>query len=506
MRVAEYLGYIGRLKGIGRPAPGASRTCSSGSSCRTSSVPAARNSAGACSRRCSSSRRHPRAGTDHPRRAVLRARSRQLQAPQPLHPRAPRQGPHDPSGPTCHQAERMCDRIVMMNRGRRSSTTGSTTSPLRSTRRSLGRTDRGSRVVASRRRTRRRVSRAFPDPGERDGRARTRAAIDRVMTDCLAAGPVRVIERSRVTLDEVFVSSSPARMPRPPPTTRPGRCVTERRGSIAWRSSSSRQVVPARRVVLPVSCSASWRCFRCSSCRSCSAAGDLAVVDSTGRFAAAFGPCSMIVRRGTLGRLSIACRTSGSRSTRHSSMRPAIGGAIAAPEVSTEEFDKGGPGAALNGRPATVGGSAWSRSRTTRSPHRPSRRGRGPADRSLRADRTRPSQRLGTPGTRERRGGSRFHGDRRTTSGSRRCWTDPRWNDSTRGEGVGRRGQPPRDGPVQVHDAPVDRHADHRRYLLTSTIEEKSNKVMEVVLSARRPLNCSGARSSAWPSCPWSSS
>ena len=33
-----------------------------------------------------------------------------------------------------------------------------------------------------------------------------RANPDEVMAECLAAGPVRMIERSRTTLDEVFVS------------------------------------------------------------------------------------------------------------------------------------------------------------------------------------------------------------------------------------------------------------------------------------------------------------
>ena len=107
-----------------------------------------------------------------------------------------------------HQAERMCDRIVLI--------------------------DRGTKVLdeeldSIRRRFDPRTITAEPldDPGawrdhasgvegvdtvdlDEDGRVHARlrgdADVDRAMTDCLAAGSVRMIERARPTLGEVFFS------------------------------------------------------------------------------------------------------------------------------------------------------------------------------------------------------------------------------------------------------------------------------------------------------------
>ena len=107
-----------------------------------------------------------------------------------------------------HQAEQMCDRIVMMNRGRKVLDDELDDIRARFDPRSITAEPIGDheswRAGAERAAG---VSRATTTPGGGvTVELRPEAAIDRVMTDCLAAGPVRAIERSRVTLDEVFVS------------------------------------------------------------------------------------------------------------------------------------------------------------------------------------------------------------------------------------------------------------------------------------------------------------
>ena len=98
-------------------------------------------------------------------------------------------------------------------------------------------------------------------------------------------------------------------------------------------------------------------------------------MDSTGRFATAFE--TVLRDRAEEGLSAEAIdrmQDIGLPVDSRSSMPPAnMGGAITAPEVSTEAFDDQADLEAAQAEPATVGGSASCRSRTTRSP--PSRRG-----------------------------------------------------------------------------------------------------------------------------------
>jgi ABC-2 type transport system ATP-binding protein len=107
-----------------------------------------------------------------------------------------------------HQAERMCDRIVLIDRGtkvldeelvsirRRFDPRMITAEPLGDPAawRDHARTVEGVDDVE------------LADDGRVNARLRVDADVDRAMTECLAAGSVRMIERARPSLDDVFFS------------------------------------------------------------------------------------------------------------------------------------------------------------------------------------------------------------------------------------------------------------------------------------------------------------
>lgn len=107
-----------------------------------------------------------------------------------------------------HQAERMCDRIVLIDRGAkvlddRLEDIRSRFDPRALTADPIGDPETWKRSVE-------RIDGVDAAEHDEDGLVRVRlvedADPDAVMTSCLASGPVRLIERSRTTLDEVFVS------------------------------------------------------------------------------------------------------------------------------------------------------------------------------------------------------------------------------------------------------------------------------------------------------------
>lgn len=107
-----------------------------------------------------------------------------------------------------HQAERMCDRIVLIDRGtkvldeelvsirRRFDPRMITAEPLDDPAawRDHARTVEGVDAVE------------LAEDGRVNARLRVDADVDRAMTECLAAGSVRMIERARPSLDDVFFS------------------------------------------------------------------------------------------------------------------------------------------------------------------------------------------------------------------------------------------------------------------------------------------------------------
>ena len=107
-----------------------------------------------------------------------------------------------------HQAERMCDRIVLIDRGTKVLDDG-----LEEIRRRFDPRTLTAEPAGDRENWKRSVQRI---PGvdtvldDEDGRLRIKlldqADPDEVMPACLSAGPVRMIERSRTTLDEVFLT------------------------------------------------------------------------------------------------------------------------------------------------------------------------------------------------------------------------------------------------------------------------------------------------------------
>ena len=107
-----------------------------------------------------------------------------------------------------HQAERMCDRIVLIDRGTKVLDDG-----LEEIRRRFDPRTLTAEPAGDRESWRRSVA-GIPgvavvtddDEGRLRIRLEDRADPDEVMSACLAMGPVRMIERSRTSLDEVFVS------------------------------------------------------------------------------------------------------------------------------------------------------------------------------------------------------------------------------------------------------------------------------------------------------------
>ncbi|MCP4833463.1 MAG: ATP-binding cassette domain-containing protein [Phycisphaera sp.] len=107
-----------------------------------------------------------------------------------------------------HQAEQMCDRIVLIDRGakvldenldsirRRFDPRMITAEPLGD---SEAWRDHASRVEGV-------AGAEMDEDGRVHARLREDADIDRAMTECLAAGSVRMIERARPSLDDVFFS------------------------------------------------------------------------------------------------------------------------------------------------------------------------------------------------------------------------------------------------------------------------------------------------------------